>query len=214
MYKDAKAYIFDLNGTIIDDMRYHEYAWLETLQVFDKTITPERVHKECYGKNEELLERIFTGTFTQAEKIKISHEKEARYKHAYKPNMKLIDGLYSFLSESKNRNIPMAIGSAAITTNIDFIIDELQIRHFFKAIVSADDVEISKPHPETFLSCANKLGVLPANCLVFEDSAKGITCAANAGMKAILVDTMKIKDTVSSFTNIIRIIDNYTTLSY
>ncbi len=60
-------------------------------------------------------------------------------------------------------NIPMAIGSAAIMFNIDFVLDNLNIRHYFKTIVSADDVTISKPHPETYLKkCASLLGVDPA----------------------------------------------------
>ena len=58
-------------------------------------------------------------------------------------------------------NIPMAIGSAAIPFNIDFILDELDIRKYFSAIVSADDVAVSKPHPETFLKAAALLNTAP-----------------------------------------------------
>jgi beta-phosphoglucomutase-like phosphatase (HAD superfamily) len=83
----------------------------------------------------------------------------------------------------------MAIGSAAIPFNIDFVLDNLHIRHYFKAIVSADDVERSKPHPETFLKAAKLLGAEPADCIVFEDVPKGAEAASNAGMKAVILTT-------------------------
>ena len=71
----------------------------------------------------------------------------------------------------------MAIGSAAIPFNIDFILDQLDIRKYFKAIVSAEDVGISKPHPETFLKAARLINVDPSLCLVFEDAPKGVEAA-------------------------------------
>ena len=85
--------------------------------------------------------------------------------------------------------VPMAIGSAAIPFNIDFVLDNLGIRHFFSAIVSADDVLQSKPHPETFLKAAGLLNVAPQDCLVFEDVPKGVESAQNAGMRAIVLTT-------------------------
>ena len=75
----------------------------------------------------------------------------------------------------------MAIGSAAIQSNIDFVLDGLHIRHYFDAIVSADDVTHSKPDPETYIKCAGKLGMDPDDCLVFEDAPKGAESAKNAG---------------------------------
>ena len=85
--------------------------------------------------------------------------------------------------------VPMAIGSAAIPFNIDFVLDNLGIRHYFSAIVSADDVLQSKPHPETFLKAAGLLNVPPKDCLVFEDVPKGVESAQNAGMRAIVLTT-------------------------
>ena len=84
----------------------------------------------------------------------------------------------------------MGIGSAALPMNINYVLDGLQIRHYFKAIVSAVDVAFSKPHPETFLSCAKQLGVEPSNCIVFEDSPKGVLAAKMAGMQCVVLTTM------------------------
>ena len=185
-----KAFLFDLNGTIIDDMHYHIKAWHGILNELGANISMERMKEECYGKNDELLERMFSGRFTEAEKQVMSLEKEKQYQQQFKPYLKLLTGLDTFLAEAKRSNIPMAIGSAAIMFNIDFVLDNLHIRDHFSALVSADDVAVSKPDPETFLKCAERLSVLPANCIVFEDSPKGVESAKRAGMKAVVLTTL------------------------
>jgi beta-phosphoglucomutase-like phosphatase (HAD superfamily) len=112
----------------------------------------------------------------------------------------------------QTNNISMAIGSAAIRLNIDFVIDNLKIRDYFGAIVSADDVLISKPHPETFLSCAAKLQIDPADCIVFEDAVKGVEAALNANMRCIVLTTMHHAEEFANFPNVIKIIKDYTEL--
>ena len=103
----------------------------------------------------------------------------------------------------------MAIGSAAITFNIDFVLNNLNIRHFFRAIVSADDVTTSKPDPETFIKCAKLLNVSPENCIVFEDAPKGVEGAQNAGMDCVVLTTMHEKEDFSHYKNVIDFIKDY-----
>ena len=107
----------------------------------------------------------------------------------------------------------MGIGSAAILANIDFVIDNTAIRDYFESIVSADDVAISKPHPETFLKCADQLGVAPADCIVFEDTPKGVLCAQKAGMKTIVIKGLHQENEFADFDNILFFIEDYTHLS-
>src|SRR3954452_12258335 len=120
---EVKAFVFDLNGTLIDDMQYHIKAWYEILRSLGSDISYERVKHECYGKNHELLERVFPGRFTYEEKDKMSYEKEKAYQKAFKPKLRLINGLDTFLKQWHERGIKMAIGSAAITFNIDFVLE-------------------------------------------------------------------------------------------
>jgi len=202
MIKKYKAFLFDLNGTMIDDMDYHIRAWYRILNELGANLSIERVKAECYGKNHELLERIFPGRFSEEEKNKMSFEKEMKYQQEFRPHLKLLPGLDVFLEKTKTENIKMAIGSAAITFNIDFVLDGLNIRNYFDAIVSADDVIESKPNPETFLKCAAQLNVLPADCLVFEDAPKGVEAAANAGMDCIVITTMHVKKEFEGYANI------------
>ncbi len=208
----AKAFLFDLNGTVIDDMSYHAKAWYDILNNdLHAGLTPEQVKKEMYGKNDELLIRIFgKDRFTEEEMKTLSVEKEKRYQAAYLPDIALINGLQQFLEAAVKHQVPMAIGSAAIPFNIDFALDNLHIRHFFSAIVSADDVALSKPHPETFLKAAQLLHAQPEDCVVFEDAPKGVEAALNAGMKAVVITTMHGKEEFAAYPNVLFFIKDYT----
>ena len=163
-----------------------------------------------YGKNEELLTRVFgKGHFTAEEVEAISMDKEIRYQKAFLPSLKLIDGLSDFLAKAHENGIKMAIGSAAIPFNIDFVIDGLDIRSYFDAIVSANDVKLSKPDPETFVTAAIALGVKPEECIVFEDVPKGVESAKRAGMKCFVLTTTHHKDEFDNFDNILGYIAHY-----
>ena len=207
--KNYSAFLFDLNGTIIDDMPYHIRAWHRILNALGAGISMERTKEECYGKNSELLERIFPGVYTDTEKNRMSFEKEAAYQKEFTPQLKFIDGFDVFLIKAHEQGIKTAIGSAAILYNIDFVLDGLEIRHLIDAIVSADDVTNSKPHPETFLKCAEALQTAPHDCLVFEDAPKGVEAAQHAGMDCIVITTMHRPEEFSAYQNIIGFIDNY-----
>lgn len=207
-----RALIFDLNGTMINDMEFHLQAWTKILNEDLKAgLNPEQVSKQMYGKNSELLVRVFGDKrFTNDEMEYWSVEKEKRYQEAYRPHMQLISGLEDLLKKAYSKNIPMGIGSAAIPFNIDFILDRLDIRKYFSAIVSADDVEISKPHPETFLKAAELLKTAPEDCLVFEDAPKGVEAAANANIPCVVLTTMHSRSEFARGPNIAAFIRDYT----
>lgn len=198
-----KAFLFDLNGTMINDMDYHIKAWHGILNSLGAGISLERMKEECYGKNHELLDRIFPGRFTEAEKERMSLEKEKEYQQHFRPHLQLLPGLDEFLRKAKEDGIKMAIGSAAIMFNIDFVLDGLDIRRYFDVLVSADDVKHSKPDPETYLKCAQQLGIAPADCLVFEDAPKGVESALNAGMHAVVITLMHEKEDFRQYPNVI-----------
>ncbi len=203
------AFLFDLNGTMIDDMSYHIQAWHRILNNLGANISLEKMKEECYGKNEELLERIFPNRFSPEEKKQMSFEKEKAYQTAFTPSLQLISGLPAFLEKAYQKHIPMAIGSAAIMYNIDFVLNGLHLHHYINAVVSADDVKNSKPHPETFTKCALALGISPANCIVFEDAPKGVEAAKNAGMKAIVITTLHEAAEFNQYDNILFFIKDY-----
>jgi HAD superfamily hydrolase (TIGR01509 family) len=163
-----------------------------------------------YGKNHEVLDRIFgKGHFTVEEADRVSRKKEIQYQELYKPHLSLLPGLNNFLEHSKTLGIPMAIGSAAIPFNIDFVLDNLNIRHYFKTIVSAENVTKSKPHPETYLLAAERVGVVPEACVVFEDVPKGVEAAMNAGMRSVVITSMHSPEEFSQYPNILFFAKDY-----
>ena len=206
-----EAYLFDLNGTVIDDMHFHARAWHDMLtNDLKSTITYDETVLQLYGKNQELLERVFgKGHFTKKQMDDFSMEKERRYQEAFKPHIKLIDGLDEFLEKAYEAGIKMAIGSAAIPFNIDFILDNLNLRKYFPVVVSADDVVLSKPHPETFTKAADILGVEYNKCLVFEDAPKGVEAAKNAGMQALAITTLHTPEEFYITDNVIKFVKDY-----
>lgn len=205
-----KGFLFDLNGTMIDDMRYHTQAWHSILNNLGANINYEQVEREMYGKNEELLIRIFgENHFTPDQRKEMSLRKEEKYQEEFRQQLKLIDGLKGFLQKAKEHHVKMAIGTAAIMFNVDFVLDGINIRHYFDALISADDVSKSKPNPETYLLCADKLGVNPKSCVVFEDSPKGVEAAQNGGMDAVVILTMHKKEEFDHLKNILFFIGDY-----
>jgi HAD superfamily hydrolase (TIGR01509 family) len=164
-----------------------------------------------YGKNPEVLDRVFgADRFTHQQKQELSLAKEKRYQEDYLPQLALLPGLDRFLERTHQLQIPMAVASAAIPFNINFVLDNLNIRHYFKAIVSADDVVLSKPHPETFLKAAEQLGVPPAGCIVFEDVPKGAEAALNAGMPAVVLTTTHHKEEFAHLNHILHFSNDFT----
>ena len=207
-----KALIFDMNGTMIDDMGFHLIAWEDVLNnELGAGMTTAQVRSHMFGKNDELLTRIFgPDRFTAAEMDQISLDKEKKYQQAFLPSLHLIAGLPAFLEQAAAKGLPMAIGTAAIPFNIDFVLDRLSIRHYFKGIVSADDVARGKPDPEVFLKCAALLNIDPSDCVVFEDAPKGIEAAANAGMQSVAITTIHSRNEFDGYENILHFIDDYT----
>lgn len=206
-----KAFIFDMNGTMINDMEYHIQAWHAILnQELGADLDYPAVKKEMYGKNSELLLRVFGNERLSPEEMdRWSVEKERRYQQAFRPHLQLIAGLDHFLKTAYAAGIKLAIGSAAINMNVDFVLDGLQLRKYFAAIVTADDVVHSKPDPETFLKAARLLHVAPADCLVFEDAPKGVEAAQHAGMQTVVLTTMHTKEEFAAYPNISAFIADY-----
>jgi beta-phosphoglucomutase len=210
----SKAIIFDMDGTMINNMHYHLLAWERMVEELGYSIRGAELFAQLYGSNKGVVERIFgQGKFSADEIQEISDTKEAYYRDLYAPHIKLIEGLPAFLDSCRERNILLALGTASNMPNINFTLDTLNIRPYFSAVVSADDVQFGKPHPETYLKAAALLGHAAADCTVFEDVPKGVEAAANAGMNTVVLTTTHQPEDFTQFSNIITFIANYTELN-
>lgn len=206
-----KTFLFDLNGTMIDDMDFHETAWYEVLNgQLGAGLSRQEVKMQMYGKTTEMLDRIFgPGRFSEADIARILDHKEGQYQAAFRPYLKLIDGLDVFLELAYRQQIPMAVCSAAPPCNVDFALDGLGIRHYFHTVLHADDVQFSKPHPEVFEKAARLIGSDPASCIVFEDNPKGVEAALRAGMKAVAITSMHEPHEFAGLSNILHFVPDY-----
>jgi len=206
-----QAFIFDMNGTMIDDMHYHEQAWYDVLvNQLKAPLTVEQVRHQIYGTAAEMFERVFGAEAFSAKEIeRITLNKESKYRKEFLPHLKLIAGLDDFLIQAKAKRIPLAIGTAAPLLNINFVLDNLKLRDLFPVVIGPDDVKKSKPDPEVFLKAASRLGVKPENCIVFEDAPKGIEAAARAGMKAVAITSYHTAAELEN-SNVMLTIEDYT----
>ncbi len=205
--------IFDMDGTMVDNMMVHHRAWQKRLEEEGLKLTLEQVIASCHGKNDDILLRLFGDKYTFEERDRISAEKEANYREIFLPQLKLVDGLSQLLEEAYQMAIPMGIGTAARLENVNFVLDNLNIRHYFKAIVCDRDVTKGKPDPEVFFKVADLLGIAYKFNLVFEDSPTGAKTARNAGMKAIIITTTHQKEEFADFSNILTCENNYTNIN-
>ena len=118
--------------------------------------------------------------------------------------------MVEWLSELRSAGVPFAIGSSTPSRNIECVIDALNLRGSFVATVAAEDVAHGKPHPEVFLRAAQKLGVSPKQCVVFEDAHVGIEAARAASMKVVGVATTHPADSLRDADRVVGRLDELT----
>lgn len=205
------AFIFDMNGTMIDDMHFHTRAWYKVLNELGAGLSMEQTKLHMYGKAEEMFDRVFgPDKFNDQQLHEIILNKELAYQEEFRPYLQLINGLGAFLQKAQAAGIGLAIGTAAPKTNVDYVLDGLQLHSLFPVIIGAEDVTTSKPDPEVFLSAAAGLKADPATCVVFEDSPKGVEAAQRGGMKAVVITTFHEPEDFAHLSNVLMCVKDYT----
>ena len=208
------ALIFDMNGTMIDDMPVHAHCWTELLRDNGMPMTLKEYWKhEPGGTAQEVIRGFLGDSLTEAQVDCLVEQKEFLYRTLYRKKLRLLPGLKKLLKEAKKAGLPVAIATAAGRRNIDFVVDILEIRDKFGAIVGAEDVQRGKPAPDLYLLAAEKLGIEPSRCIVFEDSQAGFEGAKRAGMPVIAISTTHLPEALLKREGIIEAIPDYRDVS-
>ena len=208
-----KGIIFDMDGTMVDNMMIHHHAWKQLMDKLGHPMTLAEVKEQLHGVNTEILYRIFGDKYTPEQYKQISDEKESMYREIFRPQLKLVDGLPELLEELHAANIPMGVGTAASPENVDFVLDTLNIRHYFKAVHHAEDVSRGKPDPEIFILVAAGMGLYAKDCLIFEDSVTGAETAKNAGSEAIVLTTTHEPEEFAHLDHIRSFVKDFTSIN-
>ncbi len=184
------AALFDMDGVLVDNTDFHINAWLQFAQHHNRPLTKDQYLENINGRvSADAMAYVFGRSIEPGELIVLTEEKEATYRDLYRPHLQPAPGLLNFLAQLKAQAIPMAVGTSAPMSNVTFTLDGLPLRPFFDAVVDASMIQRGKPDPEIYLTAADRLGVAPARCVVFEDAFAGIEAGLRAGMKVIALAT-------------------------
>ncbi len=184
----TKAFIFDLDGVIVDTAKYHYLAWQKIASNLGIEFTPE--HNELLKgvsrvRSLDIILELGKIEASQEDKDKWLLQKNEDYL-SYLVDMdenEILPGVFPVLKFLKEKGQPIALGSAS--KNARPILEKTGILNYFDAIVDGNDVSNAKPDPEVFLIAAKLLNAKPENAIVFEDSVAGIQAANIGNMTSI-----------------------------
>lgn len=202
--------IFDMDGTLINNMMVHHRAWQRKLSELGLDMSLDQVRQDVHGVNTEILERLFGDSFTPDERQRISQEKEAEYRRIFEPELELVAGAGDLIHDLHKMNVPMGIGTAAPPENVYFVMNNLGLWRYFDSVLHSEDVTEGKPHPEIYLKVAADLEVKPETCLIFEDTPTGAEAARRAGAHIIVITTTHTAEEFAGNDRILQFISDFT----
>ena len=199
-----RAVIFDFDGVITDSEILHLRSFNRVLAQYGIEITTKTYYKDYLGLTDfECFKLVVDERQLGLDDQRIANlmkRKTEIFEQLAETEGRIIEGVHDFLKMLEQNNILMAICSGAVLAEIELILEQARLRHFFAVIVSADQIKRGKPHPEGFLLTLQKLNgnvvpaqagihnlVLPQQCIVIEDSHWGLKAAKAAGMHTIAV---------------------------
>ncbi len=182
------AIIFDMDGVLVDSSPFHLRKWMSLLQTHRIPFDEQELRQIVLGPANDVIFRHFLGEhLTRKQLSELGEELDATFREAIGPQPPALPGVRRFIEECDAQNIPMAVASAAIASNVKFLIAALRLEKYFREVLAVDATSNPKPHPDIYLKSAEKLGVEPETCAVFEDSFVGIEAAKRAGMKCVAI---------------------------
>jgi HAD superfamily hydrolase (TIGR01509 family) len=194
-----KAFIFDMDGTIVDNISFHNRARLLFLERYGVKLQPNELNNIHNLTTKELIKRFISTNLTHQEIKELDNEKQVIYRNLYKNHIQEVPGLKKLLNEAKNKGMLIALATMGCRENIDLIINTLGVKHHFDSIVSGDDVKKGKPHPDIYKLNLALLNINPEEAIVFEDTYNGVVAAQQAKISVVGVTTSHSKEEMNSW---------------
>ncbi|MEO7990526.1 MAG: HAD family phosphatase [Chryseolinea sp.] len=191
------AFIFDMDGVLIDSNPAHKIALKQFCKQHGYDLSETDLREKIYGRtNKDWLRNLF-GNIDKNLLLQYADEKEALFREIFKKDVKPLEGLIPFLSKLKKDGISRAIATSAPRANVDFTLQYANMDGFFDTILDESFVSKGKPDPEIYTKTAQALGFEPARCIVFEDSLSGVEAGKAAGCKVVGVTTTHSREELS-----------------
>ncbi|MFL9669992.1 HAD family hydrolase [Variovorax sp. AB1(2024)] len=188
MHGKVEAFIFDMDGTMIDSMPWHARSWVEFVARHGLKLDVSDILARTTGRTgTECMRELFERELSDAECLAMVHEKEEIYRAMFHDNFTEVAGFTAFAKAAEARGLKVAVGTAGDKGNIEFAMSRLKMDPLPLAIVGGDEGFSGKPTPAIFLEAARRIGVAPERCIVFEDAPFGIEAARRGGMRAVAV---------------------------
>lgn len=180
----AKGLIFDLDGTIIDSMQMHFESYNHALELWGINYPREVFFSRAGIPTLKTLEMIAEDYVIEKPDYNGVIERIRNYSRDNSDKITLIEPIFDIIKDTSH-GMPMAIGTGSGRKHVDEILKQFSLDHYIQHVVTATEVTNGKPHPETFLKCAELINVEPADCVVYEDGVLGIEAAEAAGMQVV-----------------------------
>jgi beta-phosphoglucomutase family hydrolase len=180
-----QAYLFDCDGTIADSMPLHYIAWKQALSEQGCDFPEDLFYAWGGMPVHEIISTLNQQQGLAMDVEAVAIRKESLY-YEYLPQLSAVPEVLEVI-ESRHGRVPFAVVSGSTRESVTASLESLNLLDKFETLVCAGEYKRSKPDPDGFLLAAEKLGVAPENCLVFEDTAMGIQAATAAGMASVKV---------------------------
>ncbi|MEJ5990512.1 HAD family phosphatase [Ramlibacter sp. PS3R-8] len=184
----TRALILDMDGTMVDSMPAHARSWEVFTRHHHIAMGIDEVLKKTTGRTGVECIRILMGEDIPDERaVELINEKEAVYRDFFGRDFREVAGFRKFAGLAQARGLKLAVATAGDKHNIAFVLQRLLLARAPDAIVGGDEGIAGKPQPDLFLEAARRVGIAPAQCIVFEDAPFGIEAARRAGMRAVAI---------------------------
>jgi HAD superfamily hydrolase (TIGR01509 family) len=185
--------LFDFNGVIVDDESQHCEALIATLSDYGYSLDRISYFRDYLGFDDRECFRFTFEKMGRPHDEASLHEairrKHAEYERAIRGSMRLVPGAAEFVENAALDGYQLAIVSGALRSEVELVLDLSGLRAHFAEIITAEDVPACKPDPQGYTRALENLGLVPARCVVIEDSLPGLGAARAAGLRCAMLAT-------------------------